>query len=169
MLCVIQPGDALLDAGEHVALFWGWAAPGQPYVIEECGSFADCCGSQATCPVSIYFRVSCLLMWVCVDVCVHFNVYVCVYVCVCMRVYVYDACVLCLSTFFLYLSESSCLLRLRRAHAARAMTATTIAPAVPFRSAPGPAWRASNPAAATAGDYTLIFAKKNLKKYKNEK
>ncbi len=111
-------------------------------------------------------------MCVCVDVCVHFNVYVCVYVCVCMRVYVYDACVLCLSTFFLYLSESSCLLRLRRAHAARAMTATTIAPAVPFRSAPGPVWRASNPAAATAGEHrppeSFYVITLNLCHYKNK-
>jgi len=46
----LQPGDALLDPAEHVALFIGWHASGQPIVIEECGHVPACCGSQATCP-----------------------------------------------------------------------------------------------------------------------
>ena len=36
----LQRGDALLMASDHVALFWGWAAPGQPIVVEECGAWA---------------------------------------------------------------------------------------------------------------------------------
>jgi len=45
----LRPGDALIVPGDHVALFWGWVGS-NPLVIEECGSYADCCGNQATCP-----------------------------------------------------------------------------------------------------------------------
>jgi len=46
----LQPGDALLNPSQHVALFTGWHSSGVPNVIEECGHTSQCCGSDETCP-----------------------------------------------------------------------------------------------------------------------